>query len=148
MMACILSILYETTTKANRRTAEYSAAGGSNFEGWFRFRLRLRLRPDKPLNLLLKIDRIHSFDPPPAEHSLFDIRFFNVSSLDQTGCPLASGPGSWKTSLNISQSPLSAERFFLFFSENSAGSVRDKLTCVFFPIRPADLLPEAALTGK
>jgi hypothetical protein len=28
---------------------------------------------------LFKIDRIHYFDPPSAEYSLFDIRFFRVS---------------------------------------------------------------------
>jgi hypothetical protein len=33
------------------------------------------------LSLFLKIDRIHPFDPPAAEHSLFDIRYslFRVS---------------------------------------------------------------------
>jgi hypothetical protein len=55
--------------KANRRTDECSAAGGSNVEGWNRF----------AQSFFYKIDRIHSFDPPAAEHSLFDICFFKVS---------------------------------------------------------------------
>jgi hypothetical protein len=35
-----------------------------------------------------KIDRIHSFD---IHYSIFDIRFFKVSFLDQTGLFTASG---------------------------------------------------------
>ena len=42
--------LYETSLKANRRTAECRI---SNVEGWIRFRLRLRLRPDRSLSLFL-----------------------------------------------------------------------------------------------
>jgi len=30
-------------------------------------------------SVFFKIDKIHYFDPPAAEHSLFDIRFFRVS---------------------------------------------------------------------
>jgi len=35
----------------------------------------------------LKVDRIHSFDPPPAEHSIFDNRssLFQRFFFDQTG---------------------------------------------------------------
>jgi len=43
---------------------------------------------------LIKIDRrIPYFDPPPAEHSLFDIRYSLFQSFysDQTGRPFASG---------------------------------------------------------
>jgi hypothetical protein len=63
--------LYETTIKANRRTAEYRI---SNVEGWIRF----------AQSFFYKIDRIHYFD---IRYSLFDIRYslFQSFFFDLTG---------------------------------------------------------------
>ena len=44
----------------------------SNVEGWYRFRLRLRLRPDRSLSLFYKIDRIPYFY---IRYSFFKVSF-------------------------------------------------------------------------
>ncbi|CAB1071955.1 hypothetical protein D1AOALGA4SA_1393 [Olavius algarvensis Delta 1 endosymbiont] len=53
------------------------------------------LRPHKSLSLFKQIEYIPStFD---IHYSTFDIRFFIVSFIDQTGCPLGGGSRSYET---------------------------------------------------
>jgi hypothetical protein len=67
---------------ANRRISNVEP---QNVEGWFRF-----------AQSFFKIDRIHPFDPPAAEHSLFIIRFFRVSFSIKLAAFQASGDAGMK----------------------------------------------------
>jgi len=77
--------LYETSLKANRRTAEYRIL---NIEGWNRFAQSF-YKIDRSTKKLTT-GRIHSFD---IRHSLFDIRYSLFQSFfsDLTGRLFAGG---------------------------------------------------------
>ena len=73
--------LYETTLTANRRI--------SNVEGWNRFRLRLRLRPDRSLSLFNKIDRsTQKLTTGRIHYSMFDVgcSMFDLPAMPWNRC--------------------------------------------------------------
>ena len=122
--------------RVGQRTAEPQPATSSavsNVEGWIRFAQSF-LKIDRSTQKLTT-GRIHSFDPPKAEHSWFDIRYsFFMPSFDAE--PLTSEPWTSepRTSEPWTSEPRTRERLPIFYWTSCQNGIRLSILYLWFDI--------------